>query len=196
MNFVIRTRLRRVDSAVLETKIKFPVVATGTRSGSSAVKRTLFYTSLRSGGAVLRGYSLHAEDIQTKTSGIRQRNRASTQSRNVHPAAALSNTCDLDHCAIHGEKGILSLRSKAVNYDGVSNRRIDDAGHYGSLGRDAGHRLPGSVTSDDEGRTRLLPENGTGVRIIHDAFQSFLLPWSSERHCRESSGYLLANETV
>jgi hypothetical protein len=48
------------------------------------------------------------------------------------------------------------------------------------LGRDASDRLPGSDASDDESRTRLLPENGTGMRIIDDAFQSFLLPWSSE----------------
>jgi hypothetical protein len=44
------------------------------------------------------------------------------------------------------------------------------------LGGDAGYRLLSSDASDDESRTRLLPENGTGMRIIHDAFQSFVLP--------------------
>jgi hypothetical protein len=64
----------------------------------------------------------------------------------------------------------------AVNYAGEPKGCFGDVGDYGPLGRDAGDCLHDSVAPHDSGRTRMLQENGAAMRIIGDAFESFLLP--------------------
>jgi hypothetical protein len=70
---------------------------------------------------------------------------------------------------------------KTINYAREQNRRSDNAGDHGALGRDPGDRVPGSDACNDTGGARLLPEDGTGMRIVDDAIQPFLLPSSTAR---------------
>jgi hypothetical protein len=64
------------------------------------------------------------------------------------------------------------------------------------MGCDAGYRLPGSDASDDESGTRLLSENGTGMRIVDDAFKPFLLPGTTARYRRESGDDILSDPAI
>src|SRR5690349_19854823 len=59
MNFVIRTRLRRVDSAVLRNQNQISGGSDRNKIRIQRSKEHLFYTSLRSGGTAKRGYFQH-----------------------------------------------------------------------------------------------------------------------------------------
>ena len=76
-------------------------------------------------------------------------------------------------------------RSKTtVNYASEPKGCFGDVGGYGPLGRDAGDCLHDSFAPHDSGGIRVLQENGAAVRVIGDAFESFLLPGTRARGSR------------
>jgi hypothetical protein len=85
---------------------------------------------------------------------------------------------------------------KAVHYVREQQERFDDVGSYGSLGRDASDCMHDSVTSHDSGGARVLQEDGAEVRIIGDAFESFLLPRTRARGRGQSGAYVLPDASV
>ena len=132
----------------------------------------------------------------TKVFRKHRRKRTSDDVSKFRVREPVTERCDFDHCSLPQTETLWGKHGKHVNYACEQSRSLDDARDHGPLGRDAGYRLSGSDASDDERGTRLLSEDGAGMRIIHDAVQSFLLPGTAAQYRRESGNYLLSDPAI